>query len=129
MYFSKYELAGLRDKFAIILLACIIIFLLLNYRISVNFRRYASPELYRFEFLPPFDELVERLDRIKRGEDSWRQYANMVIKEGIKVGAKSTAQKVIISPTKKVAGAIGGAYSKSRNGVKKVFRRRKKKKT
>jgi hypothetical protein len=128
MYFSKYELAGLRDKFAVILLACIIIFLLLNYRLSENFRRYASPELYRFEFLPPFDELVERIDRIKRGEDSWKQYANMVIKEGIKVGAKSTARKVIVSPTKKVAGAIGGAYTKTRNGVKKVFRRDKKKK-
>ncbi|NPD89483.1 MAG: hypothetical protein HGN29_12255 [Asgard group archaeon] len=125
-YLSKTELAGLRDKFAIILLACIIIFLLLNYRMSENFRRYASPELYRFEFLPPFDELVERLDRIRRGEDSWKQYANMVIKEGIKVGAKSAARKVIVSPTKKVAGAIGGAYSKTKGGVKKVFRRKKK---
>ena len=126
IFFSKSELAGLRDKFSIILLPCIIIFFLLNYRMSENFRRYASPELYRFEFLPPFDELVERIDRVRRGEDSWKQYANMVIKEGIKVGVKSTARKVIVSPTKKVAGAIGGAYSKTRNGVKRVFRRKKK---
>ena len=126
IFFSKTELAGLRDKFAVILLPCIIIFLLLNYRWSENFRRYTSPELYRFEFLPPFDELVERIDRIKRGEDSWKQYANMVLKEGIKVGAKSTARKVFVSPTKKVAGAIGGAYSKSRDGVKRIFRRKKK---
>jgi hypothetical protein len=126
MFFSKTELAGLRDKFAVILLPCIIIFLLLNYRLSENFRRYSSPELYRFEFLPPFDELVERIDRVRRGEDSWRQYANMVLKEGIKVGAKSTARKVFVSPTKKVAGAVGGAYSKTRDGVKKVFRRKKK---
>ena len=126
IFFSKYDLAGLRDKFAIILLACIIVFLLLNYRWSENFRRYASPELYRFEFLPPFNELVERIDRIKRGEDSWKDYASMVIKEGVKIGVKSTAQKVLISPTKKVAGAIGGAYSKTKSGIGKVFRQRKK---
>jgi hypothetical protein len=125
-YISKTELAGLRDKFAIILLPSIMIFLLINYRMSENFRRYASPELYRFEFLPPFDELVERIERIRRGEDSWKQYANIVLKEGIKAGAKSTARKVIVSPTKKIAGAIGGAYTKTRNGVGRVFRRRKK---
>ncbi len=124
--FSVNYLVGLKDKFAIILLPLMIAFFLLSYLWSVNFRKYASPILYRFEFLPPFDELVERIDRIKRGEDSWKIYANMIIKEGVKIGVKSTARKVIISPTKKVAGAIGGAYSKTKSGVGRVFRRRKK---
>jgi hypothetical protein len=124
--FSVNYLVGLKDKFAIILIPLMIAFFLLSYLWSVNFRMYASPTLYRFEFLPPFDELVERIDRIKRGEDSWKDYANMIIKEGVKIGLKSTARKVIISPTKKVAGAIGGAYTKTKSGVGKVFRRRKK---
>ncbi len=130
--FANYEdspvdyLIGLKDKFAVILILCMVIFFLLSYRYSQNFRNYASPTLYRFEFLPPFEELVERIDRIKSGEDSWKNYANMIIKEGVKIGVKSTARKVFISPTKKVAGAIGGAYSKTKSGIGKVFRRRKK---
>ena len=50
----------------------------------------------------------------------------MIIKEGVKIGVKSTARKVFVSPTKKVAGAIGGAYSRTKSGISKVFRRRKK---
>jgi len=123
--FSVNYLIGLKDKFAVIFLPLMLVFFLLSYLWSENFRKYASPVLYRFEFLPPFEELVERIDRIKSGEDSWKDYANMIIKEGVKIGVKSTAQKVFISPTKKVAGAIGGAYSKTKSGVKKVFRRRK----
>jgi hypothetical protein len=122
-FFSLNDLVGLKDKFAIILLPLLMIFFLLSYRWSSRFRFYSSPELYRFEMLPAFEELEERLDRIRRGEDSWKDYANMLIKEGIKYGAKSTARKVIISPTKKVAGAIGGAYSKTKSGVSKGFRR------
>ena len=72
------------------------------------------------------------MERIKSGEDSWKDYANMIIKEGIKIGAKSAAQKVFITPTKKVAGAISGAYSKTKSGVsrgfRKVFRRESKEK-
>jgi len=124
--FSINYLVGLKDKFAIILIPLMIVFFLLSYLWSINFRKYASPTLYRFEFLPPFEELVERIDRIKRGEDSWKDYANLIIKEGIKIGVKSTARKVFVSPTKKVAGAIGGAYSKTKSGIGRVFRRRKK---
>ena len=123
VFFSLNGLVGLKDKFAIILLPILMIFFLLNYRWSSRFRFYSSPELYRFEVMPSFEELEERLDRIKRGEDSWKDYANMLIKEGIKYGAKSAAQKVIVSPTKKVAGAIGGAYKKTAKGVAKGYRR------
>ncbi len=122
-FFTLNDLVGLKDKFAIILLPVLMIFFLLSYRWSSRFRFYTSPELYRFEMLPSFEELEERLERIKRGEDSWKDYANMLIKEGIKYGAKSTARKVIITPTKKVAGAIGGAYSKTKSGVSKGFNR------
>jgi hypothetical protein len=102
------------------------IFFIISYLTSYKFRNYASPELYRYEFLPPFEELIERIDRIKRGEDSWTKYANMVLKQGVKFGVKSAATKVIISPSKKVAGAIGGAYTKTKSGVGRVFRRKKK---
>ena len=131
-FLTKNELVGIKDKFAVILLACLLIFFLLNYLWSEDFRRYGSPTLYRFEFLPPYEELVDRIDRVRKGEDSWKQYANMLIKEGVKAGAKSTAKKVFVDPSKKVAGAIGGAYTKSKDGVakgfNKVFRRKKKKK-
>ena len=123
-FFSVRDLVGFKDKIAIILLPLLIIFFLINYRISPKFRSYTSPELYRFEFLPSFEELEERLDRIKKGEDSWKDYANMIIKEGIKYGAKSAARKVFVSPTKKIAGAIGGAFSKTKSGVSRVFRRK-----
>ena len=125
-FFSLSDLVGLKDKFAIILIPLLIIYFLITYRWSERFRNYASPELYRFEFLPPFEELEERLERIKRGEDSWKTYANMVLKEGVKYGMKSTATKVFVSPTKKVAGAIGGAYTKTKSGIGKIFRRKKK---
>ena len=125
--FSVNYLIGLKDKFAIIFIPLMLIFFLLSYTWSENYRKYASPILYRFEMLPPFEELVERIDRIKSGEDSWKNYANMIIKEGVKIGMKSTAQKVFVSPTKKVAGAIGGAYSKTKRGVGRLFRRKKKK--
>ncbi len=124
-FFANIDLVYIKDKIALIAIPCLMIFFILNYRASKRFRNYASPELYRFEFLPPFDELVERIDRVKRGEDSWKQYANMVLKEGMKYGVKSAAVKVFISPTKKVAGAIGGAYSKTKSGIGKVFRRKK----
>ncbi|MCG3216242.1 MAG: hypothetical protein KAS63_05965 [Candidatus Heimdallarchaeota archaeon] len=125
--FSVNYLIGLKDKFAIIFIPLMLIFFLLSYTWSENYQKYASPILYRFEMLPPFEELVERIDRIKSGEDSWKNYANMIIKEGVKIGMKSTAQKVFVSPTKKVAGAIGGAYSKTKRGVGRLFRRKKKK--
>lgn len=125
-FFSLSDLVGLKDKFAIILIPLLIIYFLFTYRWSERFRNYASPELYRFEFLPPFEELEERLERIKRGEDSWKTYANMVLKEGVKFGMKSAATKVFVSPTKKVAGAIGGAYTKTKSGIGKIFRRKKK---
>ncbi len=124
--FSVNILIGLKDKYAIILLPLMLVFFLLSYLWSENFRKYASPILYRFEFLPPFEELVERIDRIRSGEDSWKDYANMFLKEGVKIGVKSTAQKLFVSPTKKVAGAIGGAYTKTKSGVGRVFRRKKK---
>ena len=131
-FFSLNDLVGLKDKIAIILLPFLMIFFLFSYKWSSRFRRYSSPKLYRFEFLPSFEELEERLDRIKRGEDSWKDYANMIIKEGIKIGVKSATKKVFITPTKKVAGAIGGAYSKTKEGVsrgfRKVFRRNSKEK-
>jgi len=123
--FDKNGLVYLKDKLALIVVPCLMIFFIINYIISKRFRNYASPELYRYEFLPPFEELLERLDRIKRGEDSWMQYANMVLKEGVKFGVKSAATKVFVSPSKKVAGAIGGAYSKTKSGLGRVFRRKK----
>ncbi len=130
-FLTKNELVGIKDKFAVILLTCLLIFFLLNYLWSEDFRRYGSPTLYRFEFLPPYKELVERIDRVRKGEDSWKQYANMLIKQGVKAGAKSTAKKVFVDPSKKVAGAITGAYASSKKGVSKgfnkVFRRKKKK--
>ncbi len=129
---SKNTLVGIKDKFAVILLTCLLIFFLLSYLWSEDFRKYGSPTLYRLEFLPPYEELVERIDRVRKGEDSWKQYANMLIKQGVKAGAKSTAKRVFVDPSKKVAGTIGGAYTKSREGVtkgfNKVFRRKDKKK-
>ncbi len=131
-FLTKNELVGIKDKFAVILLTCLLIFFLLNYLWSEDFRRYGSPTLYRFEFLPPYEELVERIDRVRKGEDSWKQYANMLIKQGVKAGAKSTAKKVFVDPSKKVAGTITGAYTASKKGVtkgfNKVFRRKDKKK-
>ncbi len=131
-FLSENVLVGLKDKFGVVLLTFILIFYLLNYLLSTNFRMYSSPTLYRFEFLPPYEELVERINRVRSGEDSWKQYANMLIKQGVKAGAKSTAQKVFVAPTKKVAGAIGGAFTTSKKGVtkgfNKVFRRKDKKK-
>jgi hypothetical protein len=131
-FLTKNELVGIKDKFAVILLTCLLIFFLLNYLWSEDFRRYGSPTLYRFEFLPPYKELVERIDRVRKGEDSWKQYANMLIKQGVKAGAKSTAKKVFVDPSKKVAGAITGTYTASKKGVtkgfNKVFRRKDKKK-
>ncbi len=124
--FDKNGLVYFKDKMALIIIPILMIFFILNYQSSERFVNYASPVLYRYEFLPPFDELIERIDRIKRGEDSWKIYANMVLKEGVRFGVKSAATKVFISPTKKVAGAIGGAFSKTKSGVGKIFKRKKK---
>jgi len=124
---NKTELAGLKDKFALILIAFLIIYFLLSYRWSEGFREYSSPILYRFEFLPPFEELVERIEKIRSGEESWKDYAKMALKEGIKIGAKSAARKVFVSPTKKVAGVVTGAYSSTKKNITRVFRRKKKK--
>ncbi|MCE7742103.1 MAG: hypothetical protein GOP50_06560 [Candidatus Heimdallarchaeota archaeon] len=124
--FDKNGLVYFKDKMAVIIIPVMMIFFIINYQYSKRFVNYASPELFRYEFLPPFDELIERIDRIKRGEDSWKIYANMVLKEGVKFGVKSAATKVFISPSKKVAGAIGGAYTKTKSGIGKVFRRKKK---
>ncbi len=125
-FMNKTELAGLKDKFALILIAFLIIYFLLSYRWSEGFREYSSPELYRFEFLPPFEELVERIERIKSGEESWKDYAKMAIKEGTKIGVKSAARKAFVSPTKRVTGAITGAYSSTKKNITRVFSWKKK---
>ena len=64
--FDKNGLVYFKDKMALILIPILMMFFILSYITSERFRAYASPELYRYEFLPSFDELLERIDRIKR---------------------------------------------------------------
>ncbi len=114
LFLSSDVLVGIRDKFGVIFISFLMLFFMTSYKWSNEFRIYASPELYRFEFLPPFEELMDKFEKIRTGEESWKSYAKTFLLQGVKIGAKSAAKKTIINPSKKVAG-----WTKS--GFKKLF--------
>ncbi|NIQ07755.1 MAG: hypothetical protein GWO20_19175 [Candidatus Korarchaeota archaeon] len=99
---SLQVLPTIRDMLGVILVTFLLVVFLASYRWSPMFRGYASPELYRFEFLPSFEELVETLEGIRRGETSWKIYVLHLLKEGVKAGLKSAGKKAITTPIEKM---------------------------
>jgi hypothetical protein len=57
---------------------------------------YWAADIYRFDFLPPYDDLVDYMERIKRGEISKTDIALTVGKKAVEasgVGVFSAAKK------------------------------------
>ncbi|MFX0113783.1 MAG: hypothetical protein ACFFB3_04490 [Candidatus Hodarchaeota archaeon] len=69
----------------------IIIVSVMLFKISGRFRGQYTADLYRLEFLPPYEELVDFFGKMKRGEVSWGRllgkYAKYAAVEGVKRGA------------------------------------------
>lgn len=69
----------------------IIIFSLLLFTFSGRFRGQYTADLYRLDFLPPYEELTDFFAKMKRGEVSWGRllgkYAKYAAVEGVKRGA------------------------------------------
>ncbi|MHA1303423.1 MAG: hypothetical protein ACTSQE_03600 [Candidatus Heimdallarchaeaceae archaeon] len=123
-YFSSDRLFGIRDKFAIIFVTFIIILFLYSYERSEKFRKYTSPDLYRLEVLPSFDELMSTFDKLRSGEISWQTYARDLVLKGAKAAVGAAADKVIVAPSKALSGTVADAYK----GVKSLFQKETKKK-
>jgi hypothetical protein len=69
----------------------IIVFSLLLFTFSGRFRGHYTADLYRLDFLPPYEELSDFFGKMKRGEVSWGRlfgkYAKYAAVEGVKRGA------------------------------------------
>ncbi|MHA1867581.1 MAG: hypothetical protein ACTSVB_07365 [Candidatus Heimdallarchaeaceae archaeon] len=102
-YLSSDRLFGLRDKFAILSIMLIIVLFLISYEKSEKFRNYVSPELYRLEILPSFDELMGLIEKVKSGEVSWQEIAKDMILSGAKAALGATATKAFVTPSKAIA--------------------------
>lgn len=96
-FFSGHPLAWIHDTIVIIFSSVLFLFFLAYYRWSSSFQQYVSPELYRFAFLPPFEELVEKLEEIQKGDTSWKTYTLQILKEATKIGLKSAREKAVSS--------------------------------
>ncbi|MFW9914698.1 MAG: hypothetical protein ACFFGZ_03720 [Candidatus Thorarchaeota archaeon] len=66
----------------------IIVFSLLLFTFSGRFRNHYTADLYRLDFLPPYEELTDFFGKMKRGEVSWGRllgkYAKYAAVEGVK---------------------------------------------
>lgn len=69
----------------------IIIVVIVLFKLSRRFRGHYTADLYRLDFLPPYEELADFFSKMKRGEVSWGRlfgkYAKYAVKEGVKKGA------------------------------------------
>ncbi|UJG41974.1 MAG: hypothetical protein K9W45_05785 [Candidatus Heimdallarchaeum aukensis] len=115
-YLSSDRLFGLRDKFAIVSIMVIIVIFLISYETSEKFRKYASPELYRLEILPSFDELMELIEKVRTGEVSWQSIAKDIILSGAKAAVGAAATKAFITPSKTIARKFKKLISRDEEG-------------
>ncbi len=69
----------------LIIFAAIVLF-----RFNRRFRNHYTADIYRMDFLPPYEELVDFFGRMRRGEVSWSRllgkYAKYAAVEGVKRG-------------------------------------------
>ena len=84
--------------FMVIILALIIIF----YTIQQG-KGYWAADIYRFDFLPPYEDLVDYMERIKKGEISKTDIALTVGKRAVEAGGVS-----LFSAAKKFRNRIFG---------------------
>ncbi|MFX0183883.1 MAG: hypothetical protein ACFE95_12435 [Candidatus Hodarchaeota archaeon] len=78
-----------------VFMAFILIIVILFYIIQGG-SGYWATDIYRFDFLPPYDDLVDYMERIKRGEISKTDIALTVGKRAVEaggIGVFSTAKK------------------------------------
>ncbi len=88
----EITIAELGHELGVIITAGWFFLLILFYIVSPGFRSFASPQIQRFGWLPPFEDLVLILESAKSGEIDWK-------KEVAKF-ALSTAGAKILSPFK-----------------------------
>ena len=86
----EVTIAELGHELGVLITAGWFFLLILFYLVSPGFRSFASPEIQRFGWLPPFEDLVLILESAKSGEIDWK-------KEVAKF-ALSTAGAKILSP-------------------------------
>ncbi len=89
---SNVSVAQLGHEIGVLIQGIWFFVLLFLWMFSPSFRKYASPEIKRFGWLPPFEDLVEFIEASKGGEIDWK-------KELTKF-ALSAAGSKIISPFK-----------------------------
>jgi len=66
----------------------ILLVILLLYVVSPSFRNYSSPKIYRFSWLPPYDELKKLFERAREEEISWKELILKLILKGLAIGSK-----------------------------------------
>ncbi len=79
-----------------IVLASILIFLVpLLYLFSSRFRGYTSPSLWRFDWLPPYEELKDFFERAKAGEVNWKRLTASIAAKTAKKSMKKAQNRVL----------------------------------
>ncbi len=65
-----------------------------------RFQEYFQADIYRFEFLPPFEVLVDNLEKFKSGEIDKKTIALNVVKFGVKTAAKGARTATLTGSSK-----------------------------
>ncbi len=110
--FDASQVAQLRGKWALTFVSILMFFFLFSYATSKKFRNYSDPDLYRFEILPSYEELMENIDKIREGEMSWQGYVMDMLTDMAK---------------QKITGTAKTAYTGTKTKISGVFSRKKKK--
>lgn len=100
--FTRYQLILFRDNFLVMYTEFLFLFLLLSYHYSSNFKNYASPNLYRVEILPSFEEFRKQLEKIDKGEQTWQGLIFYFFKEALKKKVKLPGKKTLLSSASKL---------------------------
>ncbi len=66
----------------------VLVMILLLYLVFPSFRIYSSPPIYRFNWLPPYEEVKEFFLKAKKGEVNWKGLTARLIKKGAIAGTK-----------------------------------------
>lgn len=99
---SRYHLILFRDDFLVLYTELLFLFFLLSFQKSDSFKQYASPPLYRLEILPSFEEFLEQLEKVDKGEQTWQGVVFYFFKAALKKKVKLPDKNTLLSSANKL---------------------------
>lgn len=91
--FGLFSRVRATSEISIILVALVLFVFLAMYYLSPTFKAYASPDILRFDFLPPFEVMLLLINRISSGEISAKSLSGKFAWAAFKGGAKGLVSR------------------------------------